>query len=279
AVVSAWQADAEAPDLVPVVAGQDRSTAVAELAAFGWELEFVDVREEGTVPDEVVRTNPPPGQELAAGEILQLFVSLGEPLVVVPNTIGLTITDARDRLVASGFTVAEIQEVADEAVAAGLVVDVVTPGGAAELESGAVVVLVVSTGPEDRVIPSIPGSGDLAEAVGQLAELRLTVAEVREFDEEVPAGDIIGYEPSPGAFVAVGTEVVIYVSDGPVPRPVPAVIGLAVDEATNILEGEGFVVVGVQGSPTLPVLATDPPAGEIYARGTEIVIATSLTAD
>lgn len=279
AVVSAWQADAEAPDLVPVVAGQDRSTAVAELAAFGWELEFVDVREEGTVPDEVVRTNPPPGQELAAGEILQLFVSLGEPLVVVPNTIGLTITDARDRLVASGFTVAEIQEVADEAVAAGLVVDVVTPGGAAELESGAVVVLVVSTGPEDRVIPSIPGSGDLAEAVGQLAELRLTVAEVREFDEEVPAGDIIGYEPSPGAFVAVGTEVVIYVSDGPVPRPVPAVIGLAVDEATNILEGEGFVVVGVQGSPTLPVLATDPPAGEIHARGTEIVIATSLTAD
>ena len=115
--------------------------------------------------------------------------------------------------------------------------------------------------------------------VGQLAELRLTVAEVREFDEEVPAGDVIGYEPSPGAFVAVGTEVVIYVSDGPAPRLVPAVIGLAVDEATNILEGEGFVVVGVQGSPTLPVLATDPPAGEIHARGTEIVIATSLTAD
>ena len=37
--------------------------------------------------------------------------------------------------------------------------------------------------------------------------------------------------------------------------------------------------VGVQGSPTLPVLATDPLAGEIRARGTEIVIATSLTAD
>lgn len=277
AAVSAWQTDAEPLDVVPAVGGQDRPAAVAELAEYGWELEFVDVREAGTVLDEVVRTDPPPGQELAAGETLQLFVSLGEPLVVVPDTIGLTITDARDRLTASGLIVGEIREVADEAVAVGLVVDAVTPGRAAELEPGAVVDLVVSTGPEDRVIPAVPADGDPAEAIAQLTDLRLIPTEVREFDETVPAGEVIRYEPTPGAFVPVGTDVVVYVSDGPAPRAVPAVIGLDVDEATAILEAEGFVVVGVQGSPTLPVLATDPPAGEVHAKGTEIVIATSLT--
>ena len=66
--------------------------------------------------------------------------------------------------------------------------------------------------------------------------------------------------------------------DGPAPRVVPPVIGLDVVEATAVLEAEGFVVTGVQGPPDLPVLATDPPAGETHAFGTEIVIATSLTA-
>ena len=55
-------------------------------------------------------------------------------------------------------------------------------------------------------------------------------------------------------------------------------IGLDVEEATRLLEADGFVVAGVQGSPTRPVLATDPPPGEILARGTEVVIATSLSA-
>lgn len=277
--VSAWRGEAEQLDLVPAVAGQDRPSALAELAEFGWELELVDVREAGTVLDEVVRTDPRAGEELAEGERLQVFVSLGEPLVGVPDTIGLTVTDARDRLSAVGFTVGEIREVADEAVAAGLVIDAVTPGRAAELEPNAVVDLVVSTGPEDRVVPALPVDGDPAQAIAALTDLRLSPIEMSEFDELVPAGQVIRFEPSPGAFVPVGTEIVVYVSDGPAPRPVPAVIGLDVDEATEILEAAGFVVTGVQGSPTLPVLATDPPAGEVHAKGTEIVIATSLTAD
>ncbi len=279
AALSAWWTDAEALAVVPDIGGQDRMTAVAELAAYGWELDFVDVRKEGTALDEVVRTDPLPGQALAAGETLQLFVSLGEPLVVVPDTFGLTITDASDRLSESEFTIGEIRETADETVASGLVIGLVTPGDAVELEPGTVIDLVVSTGPQDRAVPDIAVGGDPAEAIGQLTALRLTATEVREFDETIAAGKIIRYEPPSGTIVPVGADVLVYVSDGPRPRAVPAVIGLDVDEATRILEAEGFVVVGVLGSPTLPVLATDPAAGEVHSKGTEIVIATSLTAD
>lgn len=276
---SAWRSETEPLAVVPDVEGLDRLTAVAELATYGWELDIVDVREANTELDEVVRVDPPPGRALADGETVRLFVSLGEPLVVVPETIGLSITDAADRLTAAGFTVGEISEAADETVASGLVLALVTPGGAVELEPGTVVDLVVSTGPQDRTVPDMVASGDAADAIVQLAALRLTATEVREFDETIPAGEIIRYEPPPGTIVPVGTDVVIVVSDGPRPRPVPDVIGLDVADATEILEADGFVVVGVLGSPSLPVLATDPAAGEVRSKGTEIVIATSLTGD
>ncbi len=276
---SAWRSETEPFAVVPDVEGLDRMTAVAELATYGWELDIVDVREADTELDEVVRVDPRPGRALADGETVRLFVSLGEPLVVVPETIGLSITDAADRLTAAGFTVGEISEAADETVAAGLVLALVTPGGAVELEPGTVVDLVVSTGPQDRTVPDMVASGNAADAIVQLAALRLTATEVREFDETIPAGEIIRYEPPPGTIVPVGTDVVIVVSDGPRPRPVPDVIGLDVADATEILEADGFVVVGVLGSPSLPVLATDPAAGEVRSKGTEIVIATSLTGD
>ena len=276
---SAWRSETEPLAVVPDVEGLDRMTAVAELATYGWELDIVDVREANTELDEVVRVDPRPGRALADGETVRLFVSLGEPLVVVPETIGLSITDATDRLTAAGFTVGEISEAADETVAAGLVLALVTPGGAVELEPGTVVDLVVSTGPQDRTVPDMVASGNAADAIVQLAALRLTATEVREFDETIPAGEIIRYEPPPGTIVPVGTDVVIVVSDGPRPRPVPDVIGLDVADATEILEADGFVVVGVLGSPSLPVLATDPVAGEVRSKGTEIVIATSLTGD
>ncbi len=276
---SAWRSETEPLAVVPDVEGLDRLTAVAELATYGWELDIVDVREANTELDEVVRVDPPPGRALADGETVRLFVSLGEPLVVVPESIGLSITDAADRLTAAGFTVGEISEAADETVASGLVLALVTPGGAVELEPGTVVDLVVSTGPQDRTVPDMVASGDAADAIVQLAALRLTATEVREFDETIPAGEIIRYEPPPGTIVPVGTDVVIVVSDGPRPRPVPDVIGLDVADATEILEADGFVVVGVLGSPSLPVLATDPAAGEVRSKGTEIVIATSLTGD
>lgn len=279
AAFAAWQGGTEPPDTVPDVVGSSRSEAIATLAAFGWELDVSDVRVAGTEPGEVVRTEPAAGTELMAGELLVLSISLGEPLVAVPDVVGLSAADARGRLTDVGLTIGDIREVPDETVAAGLVVDVVAPARAAELEPGTPVDLVVSTGPEDRAVPALPDSGLPADAVAALVDLRLTSREITEFSETVPAGWVVRFEPSPGVFVPVGTEVVVVVSEGPAPRVVPPVIGLRVDEATAILEGDGFVVVGVQGSPRLPVLATDPPAGEVHAKGTEIVIATSLSAD
>ena len=265
------------PIVVPDVTELTRAEAITQLAESGLELAFVDVREPGSELDDVVRTDPAAGVEVEEGSTLTLFVSLGEPLVAVPEVAGLSVGDARERLEAEGLVIGQVREVNDETIVAGLVIEAVTPGRAAELEPGTSVDLVVSSGPAQRVVPEIPVSGDQAEAANVLTELRLIPVPANEFSESVPAGQVIRFEPSPGAFVAPDTEVVVVISDGPPPRPVPPVIGLDVDEAVAILEEAGFVVTGVQGSPTLPVLATDPPAGEVHDKGTEIIIATSLS--
>ncbi|MEM9465697.1 MAG: PASTA domain-containing protein [Actinomycetota bacterium] len=276
--VAAWQGSQPELVEVPDVVGLTRADAVMELADEGFVLTFSDVREPGTERGDVVATQPTPGTELEEGASLTLFVSLGEPLVAVPDLAGLTFSDAQARLEEQRLVVGTTREEHDEAVPPGLVIEAVTPNGAAELEPGALVDLVISKGPASRTVPELPVSGDVADARTALSDLRLVPVDSSEYSDTVPFGQVIRFEPSPGAIVPPDTAITIVVSDGPAPREVPAVIGLDVLEAQQVLESAGFVVVDVQGPPDLPVLATDPPAGETRAFGTEIVIATSLTA-
>ncbi len=262
---------------VPELVGATRDQATADLAEFGWELDFRSTREPGTEAGEVVATDPAAGEALEEGELLAIFVSLGEPTVTVPDLEGLPLDDARLRLEADGLTLGTVREREDELVAAGLVIEVVVGAGVTGLEPGTAIDVVVSSGPSQRSVPEATEGLTEQVAAQQLLALRLVPGEAHAFDEDVPFGEVIRFEPSTGAVVEADTVVTIVISDGPEPREVPAVIGLDVDEATDILEAAGFVVTGVQGSPSLPVLATDPPAGEVHERGKTIVIATELT--
>ncbi len=262
---------------IPELIGTTRGQATLDLVEFGWELDFRSTREPGTEAGEVVATQPVAGEALKEGEMLAIFVSLGEPTVTVPDLEGLPLDDARTRLEADGLTLGAVREREDELVAAGLVVEVIVGAGVTGLEPGTAIDVVVSSGPSRRSVPDVSEGLTEQVAAQQLLALRLAPGEAHAFDEDVPAGEVIRFEPSTGAVVEADTVVTIVISDGPEPREVPAVIGLDVDEATDILETAGFVVTGVQGSPSLPVLATDPPAGEVHERGKTIVIATELT--
>ncbi len=262
---------------VPDLTGLTEAQAAAAVADFDWTIEPVRQRAEGTVAGEVLGTDPEPGTELGAGATLRVFVSLGEPLVPVPVLTGLQEAAARAKLDEVGLTVGEIETRPDETIPAGTVIAVDLAPGVVDLERGSAVDLVVSSGPEARPVPTLPDGADLDTAVALLTDARFVPVEAHEYSEEVPAGQVIRLEPSSGAIEEADTEVTVVVSDGPPPREVPNVLGLDVDEAVAELEGAGFVVVGVQGPLSRPVLATDPPAGEVHPFGTEIRIATRLS--
>jgi len=272
----AWLAGQPVTHAVPDLVGIGSTDAQSRIIDLGWLVESVNVREDGTAAGEVVRTNPEPGTTLEEGETVTLFVSLGEKLSVVPVLNGQPLDVATSRIESAGLVVGRITRENSETIPFDQVIDTGVVAGVTELDRGTAIDLLVSKGPPRRFVPDVPVSRDVAEASGLLSEKGFTPLESHRNSESVPAGQVIDFSPSPGALEDRGTEVEIIISDGPAPRAVPNVLGLDVSEATKILQDAGFVVTGIQGNVAKPVLATDPPADEVHAFGTEIVIATEL---
>ena len=145
--VFAWQSTVTELDAVPDLVGRHRADAIAEATALGWMPEVVQVRQPGTDPEEVVRTEPEAGAELPPGRSLRLFVSLGEPLVPVPDVAGLSPEQAEAALASSGFVVSGEVPVPDAVHPPGTVVGADLRSWVTELEPGAEIGLLVSTGP------------------------------------------------------------------------------------------------------------------------------------
>ena len=120
--VLAWQGSQPELVAVPDVTGMARAEAVDRAGRRRVRADFSDVREPGTEQGEVVATQPAAGAELEVWSAsLTLFVSLGEPLVSVPDCRRAdAFTDANDRLEEQGLVVGSTREEHDEVVAAGL---------------------------------------------------------------------------------------------------------------------------------------------------------------
>ena len=204
---------------VPELTGRSRVAAVTSVADLGWDAQEVLVREPGTRRGEVVRTEPAAGVELGDAATIDLFVSLGEPLVALDfDPYGHTALDAAELLDERGLVAEGERRVNDETVPPGLVVGLDVADGVYELEVGSRVGLLVSDGPADRIVPEAPGERTPAAAANALLVARLEPREVTEFSEDVPAGEVIGFRPASGRAVEADAVVEIRVSLGPEPR-------------------------------------------------------------
>ena len=153
----------------------------------------------------------------------------------------------------------------------------VDPGTPAQLPKGEKVNVTVSDGPAPRTVPQLSPTMSFQEASQALAAAQLEGVQsdgVNRFSDSVPAGQIIGTDPPAGAQVPRDAKVRVIFSKGPQPIPIPDVRSKSVAEATSILQGAGFPVVGVTGSPSNPVLFTDPPPNESHVKGTGVTLFT-----
>ncbi len=272
--VGAWFATRPTTHEVPDLVGQSEDDAIEVALDNDWEPELIQVREPDTVAGEVVRTEPSAGEDLEEGEILQVFVSLGEPLVAVPDLAGMTIEEAGAALARDGRLLGSRTLVNDEDVERGRIIDTDLAVGLSELEPGEEVDVLVSDGPEERAIPAVPESLDPAEAAAALEALRFVPVEDREPSETVPEGLVIGFDPATGVIHPADADVAVVISSGPPPVEVPELVGIDVEQATAELEALGFDVTGVDGSPSGFVIGTDPRAGQVVEYGSPITILT-----
>ena len=207
---------------VPELQGHTRAEAASAAADSGWEVNEILVRAPDTERGEIVSTEPAAGAPLSEGAPLDVFVSLGEPLILVSDLnslYGMTVGDATDELEAAGLFVAGETLAFDEVVPAGNVIGLQVGEGVYELKAGTEVDLLVSDGPADRTIPAVPESGEPDLAVDMINALQLAPRRVMEFSPDVPEGTVIGFRPASGSTVPVDGTVYVRVSRGPEPPP------------------------------------------------------------
>ncbi len=258
---------------VPDLAGAEEDELLRIESEFDWIINRLERRQDGTVAGQVLSQEPQPGTGLESGETITVWVSLGPELVAIPSSlVGLAAEDAAVSLSAVGLSVGEITMRYDEAVIAGVVIEV--DELFAEVEPGASVDLLVSLGPSPRTVPDIGAGSSLVVARELLEEARLGILEWRASDNEVEVDRVVRVEPSPGTEVPADSIVTVVVSDGPEEVLVPVLATLGVDEARLLLAEIGLCLGEVEGPPDTEVLASNPPSDTFTESGTCVSVIT-----
>jgi beta-lactam-binding protein with PASTA domain/tRNA A-37 threonylcarbamoyl transferase component Bud32 len=129
-------------------------------------------------------------------------------------------------------------------------------------------------------IPSDLVGKPASSALSELQQMGFTkVSEQSQASSQYASGDVTGTQPPAGTAVKNNSPVVLFVSTGPVPVPIPDVSGKTQDQATAILQQAGFTVnVIQQNSSTVAqglAIGTNPPAGQTEGKGSAVQLIVS----
>ncbi|MDQ4024268.1 MAG: PASTA domain-containing protein, partial [Actinomycetota bacterium] len=257
---------------VPNVVRMTEERAVERLERAGFE---VDVEEGPSKRPEgqVFRQDPEGGDEADEGSTITIVVSTGPEPVEVPGVVGLQLSEARAILREAGLKVGSITEQPGDEDDEGEVLSQF-PDEGQEVEPETEVDLVVSSGPEAVLAPSVIGQTQ-ADAEAEIEAAGLTVS-VLTAPDDAPAGEVIAQDPEAGTPMEPGDTVTITVSEGPQEREMPDVTGQDADSAEAFLEEDyGLTVSQEEGACAAPpgtVCDQDPAPGTPVAEGDSAIL-------
>jgi len=209
---------------------------------------------------------------VAVGAIIAGASGGGGATVPTPNLVGMVAENAIAAAAGKGLVV-DIQRVdGDDAVG---VVMSQHPVAGSFMKDGGKIRLVVSRGPPPVPVPDVGGQS-AGDAQTSLEREGFVVTPRQDYDDNVPVGTVIGTDPPKGSSAPRESEIVLIVSKGPTPVPVPDVKDKTYDDAAAALAAQGFkatrtdvfddkVDVG-------KVVGTDPPAGQSAPKGSTVAI-------
>ncbi|HET6352032.1 MAG TPA: PASTA domain-containing protein [Coriobacteriia bacterium] len=197
----------------------------------------------------------------------------------VPYLVGLTESDATEKIEEMGFAVGTIKLETSDSVPITLVMQQ-TPVQDALILPGEKVNLVVSAGLPIPV-PNVVGKTE-ADARSIIGAAQLGVSTVTTaYSALVPEGSVISQNPAPGTPVIIASKVSLVVSKGPQPTTVPFTTSQSLAAAKAALEGRGFVVGDIfyEYSTVVTkdrVIRTDPLAGTGSFQGQRVNLFVSM---
>ena len=254
-----------APQLVGLT--QDEAAARAAKAGLVVHVEQRDVDDPA---GRVISQAPSAGAFLDDGGTVRLVVSRGPPPVVIPDVAGQGEEQATLTLAGAGFAVDPKHDY-DENVPAGVAIRTDPPANEKHAPDSTIA-LVVSDGPRPVAVPDASGKGYDA-AVAALQAKRFSATRVDDFSDTVPPGSVIGTDPPAGQLAPRDSQVVVHVSKGPQPVPVPDVVTMSVEQASQALQASGLVADVQNFAPGRTVKSQNPPAGTQVNRGSKVTLA------
>jgi serine/threonine-protein kinase len=166
----------------------------------------------GQIPaDQVMSTDPAAGAEVKRGQVVKVIVSIGPPMVRVPDVRNQDENDAKDAVNGAGFKVTETQDFSNT-VPEGLVISQNPPANSAAAKFS-VVSIVISKG-QGVAVPDIPQGSDPASANALLQSLGF---QVNVHKKQKGIFDFSGYQvdhvnPPSGTVLTKGSTVTLFVS-------------------------------------------------------------------
>ena len=267
------------PVTVPDVSGLTQAAAEAVITAANLYVGQVTESCSNTVlAGSVIRTDPAAGMQVNSGTVVHLVVSNGPCSVTVPDVTKKPVDIARQEITDAGLTVGQETEACSDTEPAGNVISS-DPAAGTTVQPGAVVHLVVSSGPCPVTVPEVVGQAQ-SDAAAAIQGASLTVGTVgTQCSDSVPAGQVISQSPAAGASVQPGSAVNLVVSAGP--AVVPNVVGQGQSAAAAAIEGAGLTVGAVQQVYSTSVTAglvirQNPVAGTILPCGGSVNLLVSL---
>lgn len=208
--------------MVPGVVGRQQDVATNLLERRGFTVAAIpeaSEEEAGLVLDQ----DPEPGDLVDEGSEVTIVVSAGPELVEVPDLTGKTEQEAVDELEAVELIVGQTTEEASEDFEPGHVISQ-NPAATEQAPKGSAVDLVISSGPETVVVPSVVCDPvELAREKIRDAGLKFKRA-TPEFSDECPdPGTIARTDPEAGAQVNPNSTVLVFESLGPLSTPSPTI--------------------------------------------------------
>lgn len=202
--------------VVPNVIGQSVSIAQEKLADVGLKINISGYSFSTKVPpNHVLTQSPEAGSSVKQSRTINLTLSKGTEVIVVPELRGLTLREAELQLKNAGLSLGKIDEQYTTDAPQGTIINQ-NPRTPTQINKGAAVDVTVSKGiaPKKFLLPDFRGS-TLASVRTQLDSLKLKLGTVVEAtNDKFPGGVITGQNPEPGTNVDEGSSVNLTVSKG-----------------------------------------------------------------
>ena len=223
---------------------------------------------------KVISQDPGSGNSVAQGSPVNLVISSGPQMVIVPKVEGLTQDAATTAITGTKLMVGTVTQQISNTVATGNVINQ-DPASGAAVAQGSSVNLVISSGPQMVTVPNLEGLTQDA-ATTAITAVKLTAGTVtQQTSNTVAAGKVISQDPASGGSVAQDSSVNLVISLGPQMVTVPSVEGLTQDAATAAITAAKLTggTVTQQTSNTVVagnVISQDPASANSVAQGSPV---------